>query len=117
MLENASVSLTYRIEGTLKSRGKYEYRERTSNGNVISDEERLFTKERPKFNDSSVTVTLNEDFVNMAISEEGRPKRNQSNKAFTFWNKWTEKERLHWHINKYVMDRGGHEYKYQILEA
>jgi hypothetical protein len=114
-LKNASVALSYQLPGSLKSPGQYDYQERTSKGNIIDDKQRLFVKEAPLYNDCHQVVNLCESFVNHAISVESRPRRNQSFRAFTFWNRMTEEERLKWHIARYVSDMNATEYKFEIL--
>ena len=117
MLKNASVALTYNVRGAQLTYGKYEYKERTTSGGLLEEDRRLFYIKRPAYSHCFVNTTLHESFVNFAISEESRPRREDSFRAFTFWRKMTETERLHWHIAKYVGDMGSSDYTYQILEA
>ena len=117
MLKNAIVTLTYHLGGAILTYGKYDYKERSSNGSIIDEDRRLFYTKRPTYSKCYMKVTLRETFVNLAISDEGRPKRGDSFKAFTFWRKMTQTERLHWHIAKYAGDMGSSDYDYQILTA
>lgn len=115
-IKNASVALTYKVAGAQLSLGKYEYKERTTSGSVLPEDQRLFATKHPVDSDCYKIVNLHEVFVNNAIhSEDGRPKRVGNYKAYTFWLRMSEEERLHFHIAKFVHDMGGYEYKYQIL--
>jgi hypothetical protein len=116
-LKNASVALTYNIRGAQLASGKYEYRERTTQGKVIEGEQRLFTIKKPEISKCYISMTLGEHFVNHAISDEGRPKREDGFKAYVFWRKMSETERLHFHIHKFVHDMGAEIYEYSILES
>jgi hypothetical protein len=115
MLKNATVALSYRMAGAQLTYGKYEYKERTTNGSLLEEDRRLFVTKRPKYSECTMTVNLSESFVNNAISDDARPDREESFRAFSMWRKFTEVERLHWHIAKYVMDCGSSDFKYQII--
>jgi hypothetical protein len=116
MIKNATVVLTYKIDGALTHAGKYEYKERTTSGNMIEEDQRLFTLKDPQNSECYKRVTLSEAFVNHAISEEARPTRAQDIKTYTFWRKMSNANRLAYYVAKYVSDMGGTEYSYNILE-
>jgi hypothetical protein len=117
MLKNATVSISYKVLGALLMSGKYEYRERTTTGSPLEEDRRLFFTKRPKLSDCKIVTTLSEAFVNFAISDDGRPSREDSFRAHTFWRKMTDQERLHWHIAKFCDDRGSTDFTYQIQES
>jgi hypothetical protein len=116
-LKNSTVVLTYDIGGTQTTYGSYEYRERTSSGNILDEDQRLFVLKQPTYSDCFIRVTLGEAFVNHAISDEGRPRREGNNKAYTFWRRMSEAEKIHFHIRKYVQDMNGEHFDYQIQES
>jgi hypothetical protein len=116
-LKNSTVTLTYQLGGVQTTYGSYEYKERTSSGNILEEDQRLFTLKQPTYSDCHMRVLLGEAFVNYAISDEGRPRRGGNFKAYTFWRRMSETERLHFHIYKYVHDMSGEHFDYQIQEA
>ena len=115
-LKNASVVLIFKILGSQLSYGKYEYRERTTSGNLLSEDRRLFVIEPRVLSDCHKQVNFSERFVNHAISEEGRPHRNENFKAHTFWRRFTQEQKLGYHIAKYVGDMYGEDYSFNIQE-
>lgn len=116
-LKNATVSLSYRVQGALLNHGQYEYKERTTAGGLLEEDRRLFVTKRPIYSDCHMMVNLSEAFVNHAIDDESRPDREESLKAHGMWRKMTDAERLQWYIAKYVENFGSSDYSYQILEA
>ena len=114
-LEDSSVALTYKIGGAQLAYGKYDYRERTTTGGVLPESQRLFVVKPVVDSDCYIRITLPESFVNYAISDEGRPRREGSYKVYTFWMRMSQEERLHFHVARYVFDRHGENFSYQIL--
>jgi len=117
MLKNATVSLSYQVLGSQLTRGSYEYRERTTTGSLLEEDRRLFITTRPKNSECKIVVNLCEAFVNHAISDDGRPNRDESFRAHAKWKKMSDTERLQWHISQYVEAMGSSSYEYQIMEA
>jgi hypothetical protein len=117
MLKNSTVSLSFKINGVITKYGQYDYRERTTGGSILPEDQRLFVINRPQYSDCYKRVQLTEFFVNHAISDDARPDKNDNFKAFTFWRKMTDEQRLEFGIAKYVADMGGVGYNFQILEA
>lgn len=115
-LKNSSVTLSYPIAGVLTTYGSYEYKERTSSGNILEEDQRLFILKQPTYSTCTKRVLLSEAFVNHAISDEGRPRREGNFKAYTFWRRMSEAERLHYHILNYVRGMGGEHFEYNIHE-
>lgn len=119
-LKNSTVILTYEVLGSLALPGQYEYKERTSTGSILPEDQRLFTTRKSKDCECFVRVTLNEAFVNHAISEEGRPDRNRGGfkdfKAHTFWRKWSDTQRLNYHVAKYATDMNAVNYTFNVNE-
>ena len=113
-LKNASVTLNFTRVGVQTSYGRYEYKERTTSGSVLEDDQRLFVDKQPEYSKCYQVVHLNESFVNHAISDLGRPDRHGNYKAFTFWRKFSEEDRLLYHIAQYVSDMRGEDYSFQI---
>jgi hypothetical protein len=116
-LKNATVVLTYAVEGSLASPGAYEYKERTTSGSILPEDQRLFIIRRSEDCKCFQTVHLTEAFVNWAISDEGRPSRRDGGfkafKAYTFWRRMSDMQRLNYHIAKYVADMnatGGYDF-------
>ncbi len=115
MLKDSTVIIIFPLPGALLSYGKYEYRERTTSGKIITPEQRLFTTEHPVYDNCYKRIILSSDFVNYAISQESRPKRGDNFKAYTFWKVMSEYDRLQYHILKYVNDNNSDRYDYVIL--
>ena len=118
-LRNATVILTYKLEGSIASPGSYDYRERTTSGSVLPESQRLFIVREPKNSDCYQRVHLCEAFVNWAISDDGRPGKKggfKDFKAHTFWRRMGELQRLTYHVIKYAHDMGATEYTFEINE-
>lgn len=115
MLENSIIVIIFPIPGVLISHGKYEYRERTTSGKIITPEQRLFTIVHPVHDNCYKKVILPEKFVNYAISMKSRPRRGDNFKAYTYWNVMSEYDRLQYHIQKYVNDNNSDRYDYVVL--
>ena len=115
-LYNATVSLTYKLSGAIVSLGCYDYKERTSGGGIIPENQRLFVSKKPEYSECYKRVELNEKFVNWAISDEARPEKESNYKAFTFWLKMNDFERLLYHIIQYVRNFSDKEFTYHINE-
>ena len=120
-LKNASVILSYELEGSLASRGSYDYKERTTSGSMLPEDQRLFINKPAENCKCSMRIHLNEAFVNFAISDESRPNRNSGGfkafKAYTFWRKWNDVQRLNYHVAKYATDMGAINYQFTVNEA
>jgi hypothetical protein len=115
-MKNSIVQLTYKMPGAILSQGNYEYKERTTGGSMLPESQRLFIHKPAKFSDCYKSVTLGEHFTNWAISDDARPSRGVSNRAYTFWRKFSPEERLRFHIARYCIDLGAYNYNYQIIE-
>jgi len=115
-LKNSSVILTYNVGGMQTSYGRYDYRERTTSGSILEEDQRFIIKKEPEYSDCYKRINLSEAFVNHAISDEGRPERHGNYKAYTFWRKMSQTQRLAFHIDRYVKSMGGSNYTYDILE-
>ena len=119
-LKNASVILTYKLVGSLASPGRYDWKERTSSGGIIPEDQRLFIIKEAEECDCFQRTTLSEAFVNWAISDEARPERKnlgyKNLKAFTFWRKMNDTQRLAYHVAKFASDLGAHDYEYTVNE-
>lgn len=115
MVRNSTVILLYFISGQQLSYGVYEYKERTTSGKIIEENQRLFTINKPEYSNCFKKVHLGTSFVNNAISIESRPKRDEHFKAYVYWKTMSEEERLHYHIQKYVDDNNALDYNYTIL--
>jgi hypothetical protein len=116
-LKNAQVILTFPVLGAIATPGSYEYKERTTTGNVLPEDQRLFIARKCETCPCHQRIQLGDAFVNWAISDDARPKRDngfKSYKAYTFWRKWNSEERLIYHIAKYAIDMGATEYEYTI---
>lgn len=116
-LTNATVTLTYQLGGVLTSRGCYEYKERTTKGSVLPEDQRLFLVKRATYSNCFKKTELGEAFVNHAISNFSQPTIGESYQAHIHWKKMSDKERLEFHIGKFVYDMNSFEYEYQIHEA
>jgi hypothetical protein len=119
-LKNASVVLTIVIDGALALPGSYEYREKTTSGNILAENQRLFIIRKSKNCDCYKRVTLGESFVNYAISDDARPDKEGGFKAFkahTYWKKMDDVQRLNYHVAKYASDMGAINYTFLINEA
>jgi len=119
-LRNATVVLTYEVEGSLAVPGSYEYKERTTSGNILPEEQRLFIIRRSENCPCFMRVRLGETFVNWAISEDGRPSRKDGGfrayKAYTFWLKMNDVQKLNYHVGKYALDMGATSFDFIINE-
>ena len=119
-LKNSSVTLSYEIAGVLTSRGEYEYRERTTSGSLLSENQRFFIKKPAQYSNCYKRVILSEKFVNWAISDEARPTREGSYIEFRAWHSWirmTEQQRLEYYIKQYVNAFRGTNYQFNIHES
>lgn len=125
--QNAEVSLTVVTEGPIALRGKYEVApktdeqgkqifsiEKNDKGEIVRDAVyALKTTQLPKFNETNFATTLNNNFVQWAISEDGKPRKVSA----SHWKILPAKVRLQYHIKKYVTDLYGNaEFRYTILE-
>ena len=115
MLENSTIVIIFPIPGALLTYGKYDYKERTTSGKIITPEQRLFTIVHPVYDNCYKRIILSEKFVNNAISMKSRPKRTDNFKAYTYWKVMSEYDRLQYHIQKYVSDNNSDRYDYIIL--
>ena len=113
-MEDLSVVLKLDIPGQQVSYGKYEYKERTTKGSVLPEDQRLFTIKKVENSDCYRKVILSNSFCRYAISDEARPTRNDNYKAYVFWRKMSTRERLLFHIAKYVSDCNASTYKFEI---
>ncbi len=117
--KNAEVALTVALGGARAIIGQYEFKqtgiaiEKTESGIVKSPVGNLIIKQLPVNHNAEVRVTLKSDFVNFAVSDESAPRKAQPG----FWKNLSKKNRLKYHIEKYVGDvYGGGSYEYQVLE-
>jgi hypothetical protein len=124
---DAEISLTVSAEGCLSLRGKYEAHQKLDdNGNVVFAIERnarneiernpvfqLKTIQLPKYHECTVGTKLNNRFVQWALSNESKPRTLSAG----YWNRMSDRQRLHFHVTKYVSDLyGDAKFNYTILE-
>ena len=114
-VKNAKVALSYDIAGSQLLRGEYKYVERTNNGDLIPEGQRLRTLRPSKDSPAKIRLVLSEEFVNHAISPNGLKEGKHSYKIEKLWSKMTPEYRLKYMISKFVDDRGGGKYEYSIL--
>lgn len=117
-LKGASVLLIMKLEGAIAIPGSYEYKEKTTSGSILPEEQRLFTIREVQDCECTKKTVLGEKFVNFAISDEGRPERREhsfkSFKAHTFWRKMSDIQKLNYHVAKYAADMGATNYTFLI---
>jgi len=123
----SEISLTVQTEGCLALRGKYESHPKLDDqGNPVFSIERnakneiernpvfqVKTVQLPKYHNCSIGTKLNNHFVQWALSNESKPKTLSAG----YWNKMSDRQRLHFHVTKYVSDLyGDAKFNYTILE-
>ena len=126
--QESEISLSVIIAGELASRGKYEARQKVDEkGNKMYEMwknpydgtfERLpviqlRTTQLQTQKDCTHCTKLNNSFVQWALSDDSRPK----DVSAGYWNKMNEKNRIHFHVRKYVQEMFGDvKFSYTILE-
>jgi hypothetical protein len=115
-LKGATVVLTMRLQGDQLNYGKYDYREKTTTGSILEADQRLFITKKAKYSDCNKVVHLGEAFTGYALSEDGRPKKDHNFKAYTFWRKMTDAEKIAYHVSKYVGDANGIGFTFNIID-
>lgn len=98
------VVLTYKIEGAIIKRGKYELKKK-----------KLIVKEPPSYSDCKVIVVLSKAFINWAMSRKSRPDKNKFYAAWANWFRMSMSGRLHWHIVRYARDFRAISFEYKII--
>lgn len=126
--KEAEINLSVFTQGCLALRGKYEAHQKVDDkGNKVFSIERnektnliernpvfvVKTISLPKEHECSHQTKLNNSFVLWALSEDSRPK----DVSAKYWSKMTDKNKIHFHVKKYVNDQFGDvPFKYTILE-
>lgn len=127
--ENAEVLLTVKTEGAIALRGDYKAEaktdektgkpiyslERNMSGELVKEQVfNLRTKRLPLHHECNQQITLNNQFVKWAMSDDARPRKVSA----PWWKKLSNKNRIIFHVNKYVEDMfgKGYEFTYTILE-
>lgn len=125
-LKNSEVLLTIGLAGAIATRGKYQainklddqgkkvfIIERNPDGGMEKTEAlRLKTLQLPSNHDSSLNTKLGSDFVNFAISDDGRPKSVSAG----VWSKMTDMVKLNFHVRKYAEDlHPGQKFSYTVI--
>ena len=120
--KNTEVALTVKLRGAQALRGAYNFNqkglafEKDVNGNIHKFPIGTLETAKPRtFHECTLTVTLKNDFVNWAITDEARPKKELSARD---WAKKGSEARLNYHIRKYVDDLyGDTKFDFEILEG
>lgn len=117
---NVEVALTISDRGAQATRGSYEFKQTGHGfekvGNVMEKYPvgTLVTTKLPKMHNCFRSTTLNSSFVNWAISDDARPKRQVSAR---YWKNLSKKNRLVYHINKYVDDLYGKmDFSFEVID-
>lgn len=118
---NTEVALTVYRGGAQALRGSYEFKqtgiafEKAEDGTIGKfPVGNLIIKQLPVFHEDTLRTTLKNDFVKFALSDESRPQKAVSAR---FWQNLSKKNRLKYHIEKYVQDLyGDAEFTYEIME-
>lgn len=118
---NIEVALTINIGGAQALRGSYDFEQtgiaiEKSEDGVISKYPvgKLVIKQLPVQHECTINTTLRGSFCIWAVSDEARPKKDVSARH---WQNLSKKNRLKFHIEKYVADLYGKvEFSYQILD-
>lgn len=117
--ENAEIHLSINLQGGIASRGNYEFKQSGYSWEKVDGKMEktpigtLKTTVLPKNHECFKSTTLRSQFVNWAISDDARPKREMSAK---YWKNLSAKNRLKFHINKYVESTHGDvEFSFEII--
>ena len=117
---NTEVNLTINLEGCIATRGSYEFKPKGFSFAKVNDQMEktptgiLITKRLPTNCICFKSTTLNSAFVNHAISDKGCPNKREVSPHF--WRGLSKKNRLIYHINRYVEDTHGKcEFSFEVI--
>ena len=118
---NTEAALRINTLGAEATRGSYEFEQtgfaynKTKAGVMEKTPVgRLRCLRLPRKHECAVVTTLSSIFVNWAISEDSRTRKTVSAR---YWKNLSRKNRLIYHINKYVEDLYGNaEFSYEIID-
>lgn len=125
---NSEILLTVTLGGRLRSRGEVVANQKVDEkGNKMfgkyvneatGEVERyplvtLKTTKSAVYHNANQTVRLGNQFVRFAISMDGKP----SNMGKTKWNSLSQKQKLDYHVHKYVREvHGNVKSSYEVLD-
>ena len=126
--KNAEILLTITLGGRLRSRGevvanqKIDEKGNKMSGKYVNEATKqveryplvtLKTSKPAEYHNATQTVHLGNPFVRHALSMDGKP----SNMGKTKWNSLSQKEKLDYHVHKYVQEvHGSVKSSYEVLD-
>ena len=127
--KESKISLTYTLGGeTLQDRGIYVaadvyVKNLFTKNEVFKINKPMRTVQRATYKKAQMQVTLNENFIEGAITLPVKPKemsfhkwlRTKDGKTFLACKKMNNEQRVNYHVKLYVNDMGGEEYSYEII--
>lgn len=129
ILKDSQISLTYYVGGeTLKKRGVYTVADVTVKNAFTKNEVFILNKpsqtvERPVFDKAQMSVTLSSSFIENCLTRPEKPEgtnfhrwlRTPMGQLYQDWKKFSDVQKIEYHIKQYVIDMGGESYSYQII--
>ena len=108
------VALSYKVAGAQLTYGKYDYQEKSPNtGNFLPMRKRFRILKESTCDDCIKRVTLGTSFIKHALKTRPHPRDNMH--AYKHWGKWSDEEKLEYHIVQFVRDMDAFDYEYEIF--
>jgi hypothetical protein len=109
------VIISYSIPGAIRNKGRYNYVEKTNQGNLLPEKKRLRTLRPVEYHKCTKTITLGTEFIKHAISNDSRPSRRDNDHVNLYWKTMSWEDKLYYHVHKYVMDMYGRLESYSLI--
>jgi len=127
--KDSQILLTYELGGEcLVSPGIYTVADVTVKNSFTKNEIFILNKPsrtlvEPVFEKAQCSVTLGSSFLENCLERPTKPKevnfhrwlRTSLGKLSQDWNKYSDQQKIEFHIKQYVIDMGGESYSYKII--